>query len=695
MSASAGASSQAVRRLRKELEQLQRHGNKQVVVRPSDKNMLEWHFVLLELPEDTVYAGGVYHGKLLFPEQYPHAPPSLIMITPSGRLEVKKRLCLSMTDFHPESWNPAWSIESMLVGVISFMIDEKDPGSFGALHESPETRRRLAADSVAFNYRDPEFRELFPELLRSNVEDITIGEGIESLNVSADGAVPDDRAESTAEAREMQEMQDEAVREYKTAHMKTAEATKELAPVDAEAALEDAETEEPGSSLAQVHPNPTGEDVENPSESIGQVPGSADAVGTASAAREQNAAGNEDDSEREECWICRQDASQEPLIQPCACRGSMSGVHASCVEDWIKHHRTQSLTDEVPNCSVCNQAYSGTEQRPGIVGYAQHLCHDCFRQAVRSAVLVGLLVAYWTAAQDDVAPLIVRLFLFLVSALFFIYKTSVLVISLPSGRPPPENRLRIIFIGDFRLLAVHMAEATAIVVIVGLWCAYGQLAYYYFLPVCFVVLLPLCAVLLRQQGSPFSLRTVHLIALILASPFFVLVHMAKAVYRDPKRLLDPCDGVLHVTIPMAAIPMCWFCTSNVPVLILWASHSFILLIGLFELCAVRRMEWKDGRIWWIFLQLSVLAAYVANLLHNFSEGVEPEHMALVIFAGSMFWLCLSCAIAVTVNWELCMRQYRTWQHRNGSFQLGNSSAQPSTIGAQADRAPAEAQATEP
>ena len=39
--------------------------------------------------------------------------------------------------------------------------------------------------------------------------------------------------------------------------------------------------------------------------------------------------------EQGECWICCDATSTEPLIQPCACRGSMSGVHASCVEKSI------------------------------------------------------------------------------------------------------------------------------------------------------------------------------------------------------------------------------------------------------------------------------------------------------------------------------------------------------------------------
>jgi hypothetical protein len=33
------------------------------------------------------------------------------------------RLCLSMSDYHPETWNPMWSVSSILSGLVSFMYD--------------------------------------------------------------------------------------------------------------------------------------------------------------------------------------------------------------------------------------------------------------------------------------------------------------------------------------------------------------------------------------------------------------------------------------------------------------------------------------------------------------------------------------------------------------------------------------------
>jgi hypothetical protein len=61
-------------------------------------------------------------GKLVFPSDYPFKPPSIRMITPNGRFQVDTRLCLSMSDFHPGTWNPSWSVATILNGLLSFMV---------------------------------------------------------------------------------------------------------------------------------------------------------------------------------------------------------------------------------------------------------------------------------------------------------------------------------------------------------------------------------------------------------------------------------------------------------------------------------------------------------------------------------------------------------------------------------------------
>ena len=73
-----------------------------------------------------MFSGGFYHGKLIFPQDYPFKPPRILMLTPNGRFQTNTRLCLSISDFHPDTWNPAWSVATILTGLLSFMVGGRD-----------------------------------------------------------------------------------------------------------------------------------------------------------------------------------------------------------------------------------------------------------------------------------------------------------------------------------------------------------------------------------------------------------------------------------------------------------------------------------------------------------------------------------------------------------------------------------------
>eukprot|EP00455_Lapot_gusevi_P030780 TRINITY_DN3315_c0_g1_i2.p1 TRINITY_DN3315_c0_g1~~TRINITY_DN3315_c0_g1_i2.p1 ORF type:complete len:183 (-),score=25.38 TRINITY_DN3315_c0_g1_i2:170-718(-) len=153
------ASNQAIARLKKEFIRLQKEPVPHIEAVPLESNILEWHYVI-EGPSDTPYAGGYYHGKIKFPPEYPYKPPSIMMITPSGRFKPNTRLCLSMSDFHPETWNPLWSVSSILSGLLSFML-ESTP-TVGSVETSDYAKRDLATKSLAFNLKDVTFCKLFP-----------------------------------------------------------------------------------------------------------------------------------------------------------------------------------------------------------------------------------------------------------------------------------------------------------------------------------------------------------------------------------------------------------------------------------------------------------------------------------------------------------------------------------------------------
>ncbi|XP_035547969.1 ubiquitin-conjugating enzyme E2 34-like isoform X1 [Juglans regia] len=154
------AEKSCIKRLQKEYRALCKEPVSHVVARPSPNDILEWHYVL-EGSEGTPFAGGYYYGKIKFPSEYPYKPPGISMTTPNGRFMTQKKICLSMSDFHPESWNPMWSVSSILTGLLSFMMDNSP--TTGSVNTTVAEKQRLAKASLVFNCKNPTFRKLFPE----------------------------------------------------------------------------------------------------------------------------------------------------------------------------------------------------------------------------------------------------------------------------------------------------------------------------------------------------------------------------------------------------------------------------------------------------------------------------------------------------------------------------------------------------
>ncbi|KAF6256057.1 ubiquitin-conjugating enzyme/RWD-like protein [Scenedesmus sp. NREL 46B-D3] len=161
----ASAQKGCVTRLQKEYKSLLREPVPHIQAHPVPSNLLEWHFVL-EGAKGTDFEGGVYHGKLVFPPNYPFKPPSISMSTPNGRFAVNTKLCLSITDYHPESWNPMWSVGTILTGLLSFMYDNQP--TTGSITTSKAEKQRLARESLAYNAKNATFRKLFPDWLEEH-----------------------------------------------------------------------------------------------------------------------------------------------------------------------------------------------------------------------------------------------------------------------------------------------------------------------------------------------------------------------------------------------------------------------------------------------------------------------------------------------------------------------------------------------
>lgn len=139
--------SPAVKRLMREAQELS-EPTEEYRASPLEDNLFEWHFTV-QGPPSTEFEEGVYHGRILLPSEYPMKPPNIILLTPNGRFEINKKICLSISGHHPETWQPSWSIRTALLALIAFM---PTPGNdtIGSLDYSIEERQKLAKKSLSW-----------------------------------------------------------------------------------------------------------------------------------------------------------------------------------------------------------------------------------------------------------------------------------------------------------------------------------------------------------------------------------------------------------------------------------------------------------------------------------------------------------------------------------------------------------------
>ena len=82
----------------------------------------------------------------MLPPSYPLRPPSFRFLTPSGRFETNREICLSISGHHEETWQPAWGIRTALVALRTFMETDVK-GQLGGLEAGEAVRRQMAAES--------------------------------------------------------------------------------------------------------------------------------------------------------------------------------------------------------------------------------------------------------------------------------------------------------------------------------------------------------------------------------------------------------------------------------------------------------------------------------------------------------------------------------------------------------------------
>ena len=138
------------KRLKKELQMLENENNISYITACQDKNDMLLFYFLIYGQYDTEYKGGQYIGKIILSKNYPFSPPDFVFLTPNGRFEVNRKICLSITGFHSDEWNPTITISGMLVQLYTVFEKDIDVG-LGHIKRTKNERSDLANKSVEFN----------------------------------------------------------------------------------------------------------------------------------------------------------------------------------------------------------------------------------------------------------------------------------------------------------------------------------------------------------------------------------------------------------------------------------------------------------------------------------------------------------------------------------------------------------------
>ena len=83
-------SNPAVRRIQGDLRELRQNPTREYSAAPTEESLFEWHFTLRG-PRGSDFQGGLYHGRISLPSQWPFKPPAIMLLTPSGRFEARNR----------------------------------------------------------------------------------------------------------------------------------------------------------------------------------------------------------------------------------------------------------------------------------------------------------------------------------------------------------------------------------------------------------------------------------------------------------------------------------------------------------------------------------------------------------------------------------------------------------------------------
>jgi ubiquitin-protein ligase len=119
------------------------------------KEPLEWYILIHDVTGNkNEYTGGEYLATMKVPNEFPHKPPRFTVHTPNGVYDVEKRICISIGEFHENSYVPALGMAGFAQELVNGLINfEGLKNGIGILETTLGEKLQLAQHSKEFNNR--------------------------------------------------------------------------------------------------------------------------------------------------------------------------------------------------------------------------------------------------------------------------------------------------------------------------------------------------------------------------------------------------------------------------------------------------------------------------------------------------------------------------------------------------------------
>ncbi len=143
-----------MKRLRKELDDMEKDAVPNLSAGPVDGNLFEWEAVILG-PIGTPYEGGVFNLNISIPSNYPFKPPTVIFKTKIYHPNINSSgsICL---DILKTQWSTALTISKILLSICSLLAD---PNPNDPL--VPEIANLLKTNVEAYNQTAKEWTNIY------------------------------------------------------------------------------------------------------------------------------------------------------------------------------------------------------------------------------------------------------------------------------------------------------------------------------------------------------------------------------------------------------------------------------------------------------------------------------------------------------------------------------------------------------